>query len=114
MEDLLLYCFHLRSLLLETTLGSFFVVRLCDFLAAEIQGKFVILEDFWIELALEDLRFELDCDNFSALWPLVQGTLEYFEGRGPGSHNSLGNLLLVIVIIIIMEVKILWPPCCLN
>ena len=53
-EDLLLYCFHLRSLLLETTLGSFFVVRLCDFLAAEIQGKFVILEDFWIELAPED------------------------------------------------------------
>ena len=53
-EDLLLYCFHLRSLLLETTLGSFFVVKLCDFLAAEIQGKFVILEDFGIELALED------------------------------------------------------------
>ena len=52
-EDLLLYCFHLRSLL-ETTLGSFFVVKLGDFLAAEIQGKFVILEDFWIELALED------------------------------------------------------------
>ena len=51
-EDLLLYCFHLS--LLETTLGSFFVVKLCDFLAAEIQGKFVILEDFWIELALED------------------------------------------------------------
>ena len=53
-EDLLLYCSHLRSLLLETTLGSFFVVKLGDFLAAEIQGKFVILEDFWIELALED------------------------------------------------------------
>ena len=52
-EDLLLYCFHLRSLLVETTLGSFFVVKLGDFLAAEIQGKFVILEDFWIELALE-------------------------------------------------------------
>ena len=54
MEDLLLYCFHLRLFLLETTLGSFFAVKLCDFLAAEIQGKFVVLEDFWIELALED------------------------------------------------------------
>ena len=53
-EDILLYCFHLRSLLVETTLGSFFVVKLGDFLAAEIQGKFVILENFGIELALED------------------------------------------------------------
>ena len=87
MEDL--YCFHLRSLLVETTVGSFFLVKLCNFLAAEIQGKFVILEDFWIELALEDLGFELDCDNFSALQPLVQETLEYFD---PGSHSSLCNL----------------------
>ena len=89
MEDLPLYCFHLRSLLLGTTLRSFFVVKLCGFLAAEIQGKFVILEDFWIELALEDEEFELDCDNFSALQPLVRGTLEYFD---PGSHSSLGHL----------------------